>query len=163
MKFKDLTKEEQEHFLEVVKYCQDNDLRERLNEATHIGFNYMRTSLTKSIEDVEYYYDNGFKGWLINPCPSSLYLKPKDYKHLLENQNESETMYKLKIIYKNNPEVLTLNFTEEQESVAKELFNTIKSELIKLSSSSKSSSIIESDLAFVIVVNEIASVFLNEM
>ena len=161
MKFKDLTKEQQEHFLEVVEYCKENGLEEQLEEATHIDFRVLEVSLTKFIDEEEFYYD--IDEWEYNSYyKSNLYQKPEDYKYLLENQNESETMYKLKIIYKNNPETLTLNFKEDQKDNVKELFSLIKDHLISLRKGGIGHSIISSDLAFVIDVNEVASVFLSE-
>lgn len=72
-------------------------------------------------------------------------------------------MYKLNIIYKNNSETMTLNFQEDQSAFAKDLFNTLKDELIKLREGSINCSVIDCNLAFVIDVNEIASAFLNEV
>ena len=72
-------------------------------------------------------------------------------------------MYKLKIIYKNNPESMTLNFTEEQKDQAIEMFNLIKNDMVALGKGDIGYSIISSDVAFAIDVGEIASVFLNEV
>ena len=73
-------------------------------------------------------------------------------------------MYELKIIYKNNPETLILKFTEEQQKdQAIELFRLIKDQMLALGKVDTGNSVISSDVAFVIDVGEIASVFLNEV
>jgi len=166
MKFKDLTEEQQEHFKKVVNYCQENGLEKQLEEATHIDAMFLEASLTRFVEDMEYFFDwGGIEDWVANRNPdiSNLYEKPEDYRNISEGSNEHKTVYKLKIIYKNNSEPMTLNFTEELKDSAIELFNLIKRDLVALSKGEIGYSIISSDVAFAIDVSEIASVFLNEV
>jgi len=162
MKFKDLSKEEQEHFKKVVEYCQENGLQEQLEEATHIDRRMISSSLTKFAGVVEHYYSNSMKKWLCTRS-NEVYKKPEDYKDLLEDSKKPKTMYKLKIIYKNNSEPMTLNFTEELKDSALELFNLIKNDMVALGKGDIGYSVLSSDLSFAIDVSEIASVFLNEV
>lgn len=94
MKFKELTTEEQKHFLDVVEFCKDNgleeQLEEQLEEATHIDFKVVRSSLTKSEGDGESFYAENIGCWLdILNNRSELYQKPEDYKYLLEEPNRT--------------------------------------------------------------------------
>ena len=94
MKFKELTTEHQKHFLNVVEFCKENGLEEQLEEATHIDFKVVRSSLTKSEADGESFYAENLGCWLdILNNRSELYQKPEDYQYLLEepNNNTSET------------------------------------------------------------------------
>jgi len=75
MKFKELPTEQQEHFLKVVKYCEGNNLMKQLEEATHIDFNCCILSLTKFVDDVEYFYNNRWTD-VIGGSTSLLYQKP---------------------------------------------------------------------------------------
>jgi len=83
MKFKDLSKEQQEHFKKVVKYCKEYGLEEQLEEATHIDTSYIFYSLTKFIEGKVYYYSRGCREWMHNTGDSNTFQKPEDYKDLL--------------------------------------------------------------------------------
>jgi len=163
MKFKDLSKEQQEHFKKVVEYCKECGLEEQLEEATHIDANSICYSITKIIDGTEHYFDDDLQEWWKDTTDSFHYQKPEDYKDLLEDFKKPKTVYKLKIIYKNNSEPMTLNFTEELKDSAIELFNLIKRDMVALGRGEIGYSILSSDVAFAIDVREIASVFLNEV
>lgn len=165
MKVKDLTEEQQQHYNKVVEFCKEKGLEEQLEEATHIDLTFLDVALTKFSGDKELYYDGEVWEEITRGVgeKSNLYQKPEDYKDLLEDSKKPETLYKLKIIYKNNPETMTLNFTEERKKQAVELFNLIKNDMVALGKGEIGYSIISSDVAFAIDVSEIASVFLNEV
>lgn len=165
MKFKELSDVEQEHFKKVVEYCKENDLEEQLEEATHIDIkSELSHSLVQFIDGKEILYNAAYGYWTYyEDVYSNLYQKPEDYKDLLEDSKKPKTMYKLKIIYKNNPETMTLNFTEELKDSAMELFNLIKNDMVALGKGDIGYSVLSSDVAFAIDVREIASVFLNEV
>jgi len=77
MKLKDLTKEQQEHFKKVVEYCKGSGLEEQLGEATHLDKSTLYLSLTKFVDDVEYFYDTPNDFW--SACEynnGNLYQKP---------------------------------------------------------------------------------------
>lgn len=78
MKLEDLTSEQQEHFKQVVEYCEESGLEEQLEEATHIDFKNLDYSLTKFVGEVEYFFDPVYDSvWAsIEYGESNLYQKP---------------------------------------------------------------------------------------
>jgi len=96
-----LTEEQKNHFEEVVEYCKENDLLDQLGEATHLDKSTLSLSLTKFVDDVEYFYDTPNDFW--SACEynnSNLYQKPNimitehssDYKATL---NSDEVVFDL--------------------------------------------------------------------
>ena len=85
MKVKDLSKEQQEHFKQVVEYCKENDLGEQLEEATYLDIDTIASSLTKFTNGEEYYYPRYGVVWIKvrSHRKTNLYQKPEDYKDLL--------------------------------------------------------------------------------
>ena len=95
-----LTEEQQEHYIKVVGYCKKNNLEDKLEETTHIDCTMTQApSLTKFVEDGEFYYSKRLGGWLKNSVgyASDLYKKPNiiltgdfDNMHSVTLQNKGE-------------------------------------------------------------------------
>lgn len=100
-----LTEAQQKHYIKVVEYCKKNNLEHRLEEATHIDYETApNASLTKFVEDGEFYYSKRLGGWLKNSVgyASELYQKPNiiltgDFDNIynvtLQDEGEPESSF----------------------------------------------------------------------
>ena len=133
MKFKDLTKEEQKHFLEVVKYCKENGLEDQLEEAVYIDHDcseYMLVNKNKETYMGKHMDDKWFDAYL-----GKLYQKPEDYLTLLTGADQMTTKESKITVQELKEETfkplkITLEILKEEDLLALKAVLTLSDDLI---------------------------------
>lgn len=138
MKFKDLTKEEQEHFKKVVEYCNKYNLEDQLIGATHIRPNSLSFALIMHMEGVEFYYDSLVDyTWKETDGTTNkgLYQKPEDYLTLLTGTNQMTTKESKVTVQELKEETfkplkITLEILKEEDLLALKAVLTLSDDLV---------------------------------